>query len=218
MNIVSFVFQEHFGLALRAALLFLVGALFAFPAVKFGSARWTWLPLALLRTVLRMLGKHPGMTRLASVIFGCNGTLMFLYMASGVHPAFPAAISVWTGYNLAVILFVAGETNDPALSADDPRKPAKWIAGLCGAAVVILELPCFWYSIAMGIGLGQEVTADRTDYLQGIAVRIHAYACIILPLLLLSASCEAVAIRGLSAPPPQAPPPAVGGHGSGPRF
>jgi hypothetical protein len=213
MNLLSFVLREHFGLAVMAALLFLVGALFALPVVKLGSARWTWLPLALFRMVLRILGTHPGVTRLWSVIFAFNGILMLLYMASGFHPAFPAAIAVWTGYNLAVILFVAGDAEDLALFSDGHGKPAKWIAGLCGTAVILLELPCFWYSIAMGIRLGQEIAAGRTGYLQGITVRIHAYAFIILPLLLLSAVCEAVAIRGISAPPPRAPPQGSGARG-----
>ena len=55
-----------------------------------------------------MLGTNPGMLRLWSLIFGFNGTVMLLYMASGVHPGIPAAISVLTGYNIAVILLLAG--------------------------------------------------------------------------------------------------------------
>ena len=107
MSLFSFVFVQHFGLACGAALLFLVGVLLAFPVVKHGSTRLTWLPLILFRLVRRMLGTSPGMTRLWSLIFGFNGTVMLLYMASGVHPGIPAAISVLTGYNIAVILLVA---------------------------------------------------------------------------------------------------------------
>ncbi len=217
MSLFSFVFVQHFGLAVGAALLSLVGVLLAFPVVNYGSARLTWLPLTLCRMVRRMLGARPGMTWLWSLIFGFNGTVMLLYMASGVHPGIPAAISILTGYNLAVILLLAGETEDLdglAISPATRLKPARWVASLCGLAVILLELPCFWYSIAMGIRLGQEVMAGRTGYLQGMAIRIHAYVLLILPALLVSAVCEAIAIRGLSAPPPNSQGQRVKGKGS----
>jgi len=199
MSLFSFVFVEHFGLACGAALLFLVGALIAFPVVKHGSTRLTRLPMILFRLVRRMLGTNPGMTRLWSLIFGFNGTAMLLYMASGVHPGFPAAISLLTGYNIAVILLVAGgseELDGLTVSSASGWKPGKWVAGVCGLAVLLLELPCFWYSIAMGIRLGQEIVASQTSYVQGIPARLHAYGFLILPALLVSALCEAIAIQG----------------------
>jgi len=217
MSLFSFVFVDHFGLACGAALLFLVGVLLAFPVVKYGSPRLTWLPLTLFRMVRRLLGTNPGMTRLWSLIFGFNGTVMLLYMASGVHPGIPAAISILTGYNIAVILLLAGESEDSdglALSHASGWKPGKWVAGICGLAVLLLELPCFWYSIAMGIRLGQEIVACRTSYVEGIAVLLHAYVLLILPILLVSAVCEAIAIRGMSASPPDETPP----QGSGFRV
>jgi hypothetical protein len=224
MSLFSFVFVQHFGLACEAALLFLVGVLLAFPVVKLGSPRLTWLPLILFRMVRRMLGTHPGMTRLWSLIFGFNGTVMLLYMASGVHPGIPAAISILTGYNIAVILLLAGELEDLDALAVSPAsgwtpgkwvagicglavspvsgwKPGKWVAGICGLAVLLLELPCFWYSIAMGIRLGQAIVAGQTSYVEGITVRLHAYVLLILPTLLVSAVCEAIAIRGMSGGP-----------------
>jgi hypothetical protein len=205
MSLFSFVFVQHFGLACGAALLFLVGVLLAFPVVKQGSTRLTWLPLTLFRLVRRMLGTRPGMTRLGFLIFGFNGTVMLLYMASGVRPGIPAAISILTGYNIAVILLLAEEVEDsdaPAVSPASGWTPGKWVAGICGLAVLLLELPCFWYSIAMGIRLGQEIVGGQTSYVQGIGARLHAYALLILPVLLVSAACEAVAIRGMSTSPP----------------
>ncbi len=203
MKTFSFVFVRHFDLALGAALLFLAGALLAFPAVRKGPALLTRPPLVLFRMVRRMVGTHPGMNRLWLLIFGFNGTVMFLYMASGVRPGIPAAISFLTGYNLAVILLVAGGMEEAGDFSPVSRwKPAKWVAGLCGLAVILLELPCFWYSIAMGIRLGQEVAEGRTGYLEGMAARMDAYGQIILPVLLVSAVCEAIAIRGMSAFPP----------------
>ncbi len=209
MKTFSFVFVQHVSLACGAALLFLAGALLAFPVARKGPALLTRPPLILFRLVRRMLGPHPGMNRLWLLIFGFNGTVMFLYMASGVRPGIPAAISLLTGYNIAVILLVAGGSEDmEELSPAARWKPAKWVAGLCGLAVIFLELPCFWYSIAMGIRLGQEVATGRTSYLEGIVDRIEAYGLFILPLLLVSAVCEAIAIRGMSASPPgETPPP-----------
>jgi hypothetical protein len=219
MKMVSFVFVQHFDLACGAALLFLVGVLLAIPVGRHGSTLFTWLPLMLFRMVGGLLGSRPSMTRLWFVIFGFNGTAMALYMASGVHPAVPATICLVTGYNIAVILLLVGERkdlDDLAISPAGAWMPARWVAGLCGLAVILLELPCFWYSIAMGIRLGQEITADQTSYMQGIVTRLHAYALLLLPILLVSAVCEAIAIRGMSAsPPPQPQGSGVGGQGSG---
>jgi hypothetical protein len=208
MSLFSFVLVHHFGLACGAALLFLMGVLLAFPVVKLGAAPLTWLPRVLFGMVRRLLGGQPSMARLGSVIFGFNGSAMLLYMASGVHPGIPAAISVLTGYNIAVILLLSGEANGLAITPAAHWKPARWVAGLCGLAVVFLELPCFWYSIAMGIGLGQEVVAGRTGYLEAFSFRLYAYVVLILPVLLVSALCEAIAIQGMAASPPdEATPP-----------
>ncbi len=219
MKLFSFVFVEHFGLACGAALLFLVGVLLALPVVKRGANLLTWMPLFMFRMVRRLFGAHPGMTRLWTLIFGFNGTVMFLYMASGVHPGIPAAISLLTGYNLAVIVLMAGEMwdlDDLAVPPGPRKQPKGWVTGLCGLAVILLELPCFWYSIAMGIRLGQEVLAGQTGYQEGMAVRLQAYVFLILPLLLVSAVCEAIAIRGMSAPrPPTSPGSGSRDQGSG---
>jgi len=213
MKLFSFIFVQHSGLAMGAALLFLVGALLAIPVVKRGSTILTWLPVFLFRMVGRILGRQPSVTRLWSVIFGFNGTVMLLYMASGIHPAIPAFVSMVTGYNIAAILLLTGqgqsrEFGELAVSPGHGWVPARWTAGLCGLAVLILELPCFWYSIAMGMRLGQEIAAAETTYVQGIAPRIHAYVAVILPALLVSAVCEAIAIRGMSVLPPNGDTPA----------
>jgi len=217
MNLISFVFVQHFGLACGAALLFLAGALLAFPIVKQGPDLLTWLPMMLFRWVRRMLGEEPGIGRMCTVIFGFNSAAMFSYMASGIHPAIPAVISVVTGYNIAVILLLSGEAKDlDGLRGSPPARwiPGRWLTGLCGLAVLFLELPCFWYSIAMGIRLGQEAAACQTSYAQGIAVRFHAYVLLILPVLLVSALCEAIAIQGMRTPPQGSE---VGDQGSGPH-
>jgi len=223
MKLFPFVFAQHSGLACGAALLFLVGGLLAIPVVKRGTTILTWLPVVLFRMVGRMLGRQPSITRLWSVIFGFNGTVMLLYMASGIHAAIPASISMVTGYNIAAILLLAGQSRefgDLAVSPGDGWVPARWAAGLCGLAVLILELPCFWYAIAMGMRLGQEIAAGETTYVQGVAPRIRAYVTVILPALLVSAVCEAIAIRGMAGSPPDEIPPQGSGsrdQGSGPH-
>lgn len=210
MNLLAFVWVQHAGLACGAALLFLAGCLLALPGARRGSDLLTWLPRTLFRMVRRLLGTQPGMTRLWFVIFGFNGTAMLLYMASGFHPAIPAAIALVTGYNIAAIVLLAAEDRHFDAIAACPTAgwtPPQWAAGLCGLAVLMIELPCFWYAIAMGIRLGEEIAAGRTSYSLGIGPRVHAYLLVILPALLVSAVCEAIAIRGMGASPPNEDPP-----------
>ena len=200
MDLLDFVLKDHFGLAFMAALLSVSGALLAFPVVRWGPALFTKMPLALFRMVRMLMGTRPGLVRMGMVIFGFNGSAMFVYMASGVRPLLPCIIALLTGFNITVIMLLAEQTGI-RLSGGGPVS-ARWVpgnrlTGLCGAAVLLLELPCFWYAIAMGVGMGRAVAEGRTGYTQALAIRADAYIHLILPVLLLSAICEVIAIRGM---------------------
>jgi uncharacterized membrane protein SpoIIM required for sporulation len=64
----------------------------------------------------------------------------------------------------------------------------------------MLELPCFWLSVGMGIGLGRALSVpgayNAANIRQQLAPRIDAYWMIIVPILLVSAIAETIAIRG----------------------
>jgi len=200
MDLLRFVFVSHFSLACTAALLCVSGALLAFPAVRWGPSFLVRMPMALFRMVRRLMGSRPGLLRMGAVIFVFNGSAMFVYMASGVRPMLPFVIAVLTGFNIAAILLLADQTVT-ARSGQEPA-PIRWVpgnmlTGLCGAAVLLLELPCFWYAIAMGVGMGRAVAEGQASYTQALAIRAEAYTHLILPLLFFSAICEVIAIRGM---------------------
>ncbi len=210
MSVFAYVWIEHFGLACRASLLFFGGVLAAVVVVRAGPSVLTRFPLALFRWVRRMIGPDPGLFRLGGVIFGFNATAMGLYMATGVRPLFPQAVALLTGFDITVILFMAGGEPLPGESPAEAGRGDRWRPGkgltlLCGLVVLAVELPCFWYAVALGIGLGLEVASGRVGYLEGLPIRAHAYLRAIVPLLLLSAACEAVAIRGMEAALPATP-------------
>lgn len=195
-----FIFILHRAEAWEATLLAAAGSLLAIPAARFRVAGLLALPLFLFRLARRIVGEKAN-SRMAATIFAFNGTMMFLYMASGVRPALPAAIAFLTGFNLTVILIVSGNERTDTLSTS--AGPGAWVPGsrltvLCGLAVLVLELPCFFFATAMGIRLGAEIQGGLTTYLAGLAPRAVAYGRVVLPLLLLSAICETVAIRGMS--------------------
>lgn len=201
---ISFVLLRHFWPACEAALLFCLGALLAWPAIRLGPGVFTRIPRLLLRLVARWFGRAPGIARMTGVIFAFNATAMFLYMASGIRPWLPQAVALLTGFHLAVALFLGEE--DLWGPADGSAPPAAWVPGkgltaLCGLLVLGIELPCFWYAAGMGIGLGRDVLSGLVPYAEGFVPRAKAYAAVILPLLLASAACEAVAIRGMRREP-----------------
>jgi hypothetical protein len=76
------------------------------------------------------------------------------------------------------------------------------IAAVCGILVIVLELPAFWISIALGMSLSDLVWVEPSW--QGIraafAPRAIAYAQVIVPVLAISAAAEAIAIKGLGSP------------------
>ncbi len=195
-----FIFILHRGEAWEATLLAAAGSLLAIPAARFRVAGLLALPLFLFRLARRIVGEKANF-RMAATIFAFNGSAMFLYMASGIRPALPAAIAFLTGFNLTAILLAGG--NERSGSHQPAVPPGAWVPGsrltaLCGLAVLLLELPCFFFAAAMGIRLGAEIQGGLTTYLAGLAPRAVAYGRVVLPLLLVSAICETVAIRGVS--------------------
>ncbi len=200
MSNIPFVFIGHFWTACEAALLFSLGGLLAWPAVRVGPRFLVLFPMLLFQGVLGLFGKNPGMMRMFGVIFGFNASAIFLYMASGFRPWLPEVIAVLTGFNITVIMLLGGQGIEFTAEGGDAGGawvPGTFLTALCGLAVLALELPCFCFSIGMGVSLGREILEGQVRYGQGIVPRAEAYVLVILPLLLVSAVCEGIVIRGM---------------------
>jgi len=200
-----FVVVRHFRLAVHALLLFVVGLLLAWPVIRYRLRSIVRPAEAILRVVARLMGPSPGIPRMTAVIFGYNVTAIFIYMASGFHPLLPEVFSIWTGLNIAVLMGMVqrdGEIMGAFRHTSGQWTPPPRVTGVCGLLVLLLELPCFWYSIALGISLGHAVEGGQ-GYVTALAVRAQAYVGVVAPVLLASAISEAVAIRGSSPPAEQ---------------
>jgi hypothetical protein len=205
MHALYFIFTVHQKLALYAAFLFVVGLFLSWPVVHYRMRAAARLPLAVFGFVLRAVGPAPSIARLAGVIFGFNVVVIFSDMALGVHPVVPRLLCMWTGMNVGIIVGLGDEAGltFPRAAAPGRWRPSRALASLCALVVVLLELPCFWLSIAMGMSLGYAVQSGASDYAGALALRAQAYATVIAPLLACSALAEAVAIRGPAPPPPE---------------
>jgi hypothetical protein len=199
MNVATFLFIDHFVPAGKAALCFFAGALAVIPVVKLNRSACEIASSWLLRTLSKLFGRHPGPLRTVLTIFLFNGTAIFVYMSLGINPIVPKLIAVLTGFTIALCFslprHLEGMIEFPIRRADD-WVPAPFLTIACGIATALLELPCFFFSIGMGITLGKEVMSHQTTYLSGLETRAMVYASIVLPLLFLSAICETIAIRG----------------------
>ena len=192
-------FVDHLWVALYAALLFVAGALGAWPLVKFRLRGAAWLPEQLFKGILRLMGPHPSILRMTVVIFSFNGLVMFVTMASGFHPAVPQVLAVWTGLNVA--LMAAMSTSQKDLHRITNIREGDWVPGsgltlLCGLLVMTLELPCFWFAVAMGIRLGRQMQSNEISYGAGLEERAVVFVTVILPALFISAAAESISIRG----------------------
>jgi len=198
---------NHLGLAFVAALLFAAGLGTSLAVVR-GEVRWLMaVPLWIVGRVLRIIGPAFPPLRVFLVIFCFNSVAIFLYMASGALVVAPAFVAFLTGLNIGVIVLKAGEVELPTgerplaatMRPSDDVEVAPWVS-LCSLAVLVLELPSFWLSVGMGIGMGRELTRVGQFTLANMGAllgeRATAYVSIILPLLLLSAIAETAAIRG----------------------
>ncbi len=200
----EFVFIEHFRQAVQAFLLFVIGLLLSWPVVRYGLRIIAWPARTIMRTVLRLMGPSPSIPRIAGVIFAYNAVAVFVYMASGWHSLFPKVFAFWTGLNIGVLMGTMHRQPGSVQTLDPSGaqwRPTRRLTLVCGLLVLLLELPCFWFAVGMGIEMGHLVQAGQVAYTAALSARAEAYAAVILPLLLVSAASEAVAIRGSSQSP-----------------
>jgi hypothetical protein len=199
----DFVLTQHWRLALQALLLFVAGLLLAWPVLRFRLRLVARPAEFVLRIVLRLMGRSPPVPRVAVVIFAYNATVIFLYMAAGFHPLAPKVLCVWVGLNVAVLMGMV-QTQEEMLAAFQVEpgmwRPASGLALICGVLVLVLELPCLWFAVGMGIRMGQLVQGGHVGYLEALAERARAYWTVIAPVLFVSATAEAIAIRGAGPP------------------
>ena len=198
--------SRHLRPAAYAAALFGFGIALSVPVVRLRLRAIQWLPVRLLGLVARLMGPRPTVARMAIVIWLFNSAVMFLCVAGGFHAAVPMVLCIWTGLNVAVAsAHAARDGSAPweafARAGPDRWRPPRWLALAGGAAVLALELPCFWLSVAMGITLGLDVGQGGAAYLAALAPRAGLYAGLVVPALLVSALAESVAIRGANLPP-----------------
>jgi hypothetical protein len=194
-----YVFSAHLRLAVHAALLFAVGLFVSWPVVHYRLRAMAWLPMAVFRLAMRLLGPSPSILRTWAVIVTFNATAMFLYMGSGFHPLLPKAFGIWVGMNIGIILGMGRQEQFPMTRAETAGPqwvPSARLTAICGLAVLLIELPCFWYCVALGISMGHVVQGGLASYPAALALRAGAYVTVLLPLLMASALAEAIAIRG----------------------
>ena len=197
-ELLEFVLVGHWRSALAAAVLFAGGLGLSLLLPRRAAGAVAWLPAQVLRFVLWLMGPAPGLARTAVVIWWFNSTAVFAYMAGGFHPVLPWAFAFWTGLNVG--LLATGAQGGAGARWRLRRPPGAWVppralAAACGVAVLLLELPCFWYAIALGVGMGVEVQAGA-DYPEALSRAGAAYAQLIVPVLLVSAAAESVVVRG----------------------
>ncbi len=199
---------DHMWLGVAAAALFVAGLATAGPVVRHDYRALMAFPLWLVKRVMRIIGPGMHAVRIFLVIFLFNSVAIYLYMASGVLIVLPAAMAFLTGLNIGVVVLKGRESalaavveapRDPSVPPPAPAGIPRWV-DFCGMAVLALELPSFWISVGLGIGMARKLSAAGQYTLGNVnsllAERTHAYWMIILPALFLSALAETAAIRG----------------------
>jgi len=185
-----------------AAVLFAWGMACATPVYRrrmeslLSFPRWVALKLRGIRD------RKPSVPVLGLFIFAFNGVAMLVYMLLGIVPGLAALISFFTGLNIILIGLVAREmpSDDvgPRLFEPEPqsrRRAPPLSVRICGLLTLLLELPCFWFTMGMTIWMKPSIFAIvRSADWSPIAQRVTAYLTIILPILFVSAMVEAYAV------------------------
>ena len=182
----------HTGYAVAMALVFFAGMTFAVPVLRWQVGFLLLLPRWFAGRIERIMSSGPSFPGLGAFIFLFNSGMMLLDMLTGLVPWLPAFVTFLTGLNVALAGFMGRSGAGPERVAD----PLPFSARLCAALTFCLELPCFWYTMAMG----WTMTARFVDVFRGgnmgsVRQRVVAYVIVILPLLAVSAFAEAHAVR-----------------------
>ena len=183
---------EHTTYAVAAALLFAAGAVFSVPVlrrrIKFLLAFPRWFSALLAR----IIEARPSVAALALFIFAFNSVAIFVYMLFGLIPWFPVLIAFFTGLNVAAAS-VMGKSAIRRVGAAADRLGTG--ARVCAGVTFLLELPCFWYAMAMAAAFDVNIV----DIFMGedaasVVVRLRAYLQVLVPILAVSALAEAYAV------------------------
>jgi len=202
--------KPHLGLTVCAAAVFILGFAGGISAVRNDMRLFLVFPRWLAAKLERIL-ELPGLGLFAFIFF-FNSIFIFIYMLTGaIHFGFTAAVDFLTGVNVAAITMIwkppeepagrpPGEAEPERPPGDAPPATARGariryiISSVCGIMVLMLEMPAFWVSIAMGLSFGIIGPKEQT-LTQQILIRAAVYVRFIVPMLLLSAAAEAVGIR-----------------------
>jgi len=182
---------HHTRLAAGMAFVFGAGAVFSLPVLQWQIKPLMYFPRKFAHLIERIVSAHLHRFRLAIFIFLFNGMAIFLYMLTGLIPGVPVAVTFLTGLNVALASFlgrrkVLQSSQPAALSAS---------ARICAILTFLLELPCFWYAMALGWTIKTRLPDLFTgENLASTKERVLAYALVILPLLGISALAEAHAV------------------------
>jgi len=178
--------------ACAAAVLFAAGMACATPVYQ---RRMEWLlsfPRWVALKLHRVREKKPSVPALGLFIFAFNGVAMLVYMLLGIIPGVAALITFFTGLNVILIGLIARE-----VPSDDaaPRPTPPISVRICGLLTLLLELPCFWYTMGMTLWMNKGLFAMwRSADWSPVAKRVTAYLTVILPILFVSAMVEAYAV------------------------
>ena len=191
-------------LAIWCATIFIGGGVVGVFAVRHQVRHLTAFPLWMANTLRKYMPPDASFLRIFAVIFTFNGTMMFLYMLSGLGVILPVIIDFLTGMHIMIVMLdtslrarmematAQADDDGKAVLPDIPRSRR-----FASALVLMLELPAFWFAIAMGITIGFAVQDQEGGQKVMALTRLatQAYVSVILPVLFLSALAEAYAIH-----------------------
>ena len=211
----AFLARHGWG-ALGAFCAFFIGAFSARVVVANNIRPLMAFPMWLVERLMVFIRRNPSILALGLLIFTFNGVAMFIYLLLGLIPYLPAVIAFLTGMNVAIgaikgpeIMIRSAEDGGDSAPADQdetPQAPPKLnrLAVACSLVTLLLELPCFWLTIALAAGMNYwlgDVAAPRN--LPDFQMRVVTYLKVILPLLAVSALAESYSVLRSVEPPAQ---------------
>ena len=176
-----------------AALFFAAGAACGIPVLRRRIRFFLLMGESFVKILRQILEKRRATVLLGLFIFGWNGTVIFISMLTGLIPWLPIVMVFIIGLNVMVATLLGQENmRREAIIVRPPSISAR----ICSVITFLLELPCLWYSIGMGLMMRTNLARIiHGEGIEDIRSRVLAYLTVILPLLLISALAEAHAVN-----------------------
>ncbi len=203
------IIKENIYFAWLALIIFFAGFCFSYPVDLFKIKILLWFPRKFMAIMAKFINPKASFARIFLIIFFFNSISIMLYMLSGLFVILPFIITFLTGMNIGLTVFIPPNSAGMGFDMGEIRIVNNmFLMMLFSTLVIVLEILVFSVALGMGMSIALAVSAVSNSspaavekisvYIAAMmALRVHAYFLVCVPILAVSAFMESSVIKGM---------------------